>query len=232
MKICKLVLDFFVTITILLLQTTPVYELCCSPFFFLRIYKKMWEEQRVAAVGSIMNRYAAHLRVNHRVRLDIEGDNCNQYRAGEAPKGVVEHVERNGDTVNFSLRMEDGTLKHLSNESLKDVWEIDPDYLEEFRAAVLQDTEEESNDSEVERLYSEIEELKKSNETFRSTMSATVRHIASDLMFLSRGEPLQFSKEYADRYDLSFRGQSEASIRSQIPYKELTSDSATDISNV
>ena len=94
-----------------------------------------WDPERVRMVGSVVKRYASLLTPGDRVRLEIEGDQCGTYRGTIAPPvGTVTDVHRSSDgTVRFDMRM-DGTDEILTrdNVNLKEVWEIDPAYLDTF----------------------------------------------------------------------------------------------------
>jgi hypothetical protein len=89
----------------------------------------IWSHDRVARVGSIMERYTPLVEVGTPLRLGLEDEPCYPYRgAGQAPTGKVVSLRRGED--NF-LSMEvamDGTgeLLTIDNRSLdpKRVWEI------------------------------------------------------------------------------------------------------------
>jgi hypothetical protein len=99
----------------------------------------LWDPERLRIVGSVMNRYAEHLAVGHRVRLDMEGDPCSRYRSpSDAPVGSVVDVQREPDgLVRFRVRLDgSGDEVRLDNRSVDNVWEIDPDGLDAYRATV------------------------------------------------------------------------------------------------
>lgn len=100
-----------------------------------------WDPERLRIVGSVLSRYSAHLAPGHRIRLGMEGDPCSTYRsADDAPRATVVDVRRepNGE-VHFRAQIDgsDGMLE-LDNLTVAPgrLWEIDPDYLEEFRGYV------------------------------------------------------------------------------------------------
>ena len=215
----------------------------------------IWDPERLRVVGSVLSRYGAHLAEGDRVRLSMEGDPCAVYRAAEeAPRATVVEVTRGADgDVRFRARL-DGSDEIVERDNRtvdpKQLWEIDPDYLETFRAHVERaEKAQESNETRheesahhqppppqvvyagapdeseyrstvqdrFERLAQQLEEMDASNRTFRATvedmdaanrtfretMASTVRALAGDLMRTSRGTPIEFAHQYADRYDLA-----------------------------
>tara|TARA_B110000046_G_C12979237_1_gene392563 strand:- start:834 stop:1694 length:861 start_codon:yes stop_codon:yes gene_type:complete len=222
----------------------------------------IWDPERLRVVGSVLSRYGAHLAEGDRVRLGMEGDPCAVYRAAEeAPRATVVEVTRGADgDVRFRARLDgsDEIVERDNRTVAPDrLWEVDPDYLETFRAHVAR-AEEESHEpphgeaaphhhhhpahdrngdspqvvyagapdeseyrstvqDRFERLAQQFEEMdaanrtfratmdenEAANRTFRETMGLTVRALAGDLMRTSRGTPIEFAHQYADRYDLA-----------------------------
>lgn len=100
-----------------------------------------WDPERLQMVGSILSRYSAHIAPGHRIRLGMEGDPCSTYRSAEdAPRATVVDVRRetNGE-VHFRAQV-DGSDSMLDLDNItvtaNRLWEIDPDYIEEFRGQV------------------------------------------------------------------------------------------------
>jgi hypothetical protein len=196
----------------------------------------LWDIDRIRNIGSIMERYSKHLEEGHRIRLGIDGDPCNIYRnASDAPVGTVVSIhkpENEEGMVRFSLRMDsDDTLIELDNRNVdpSKIWEIDPMYLDEFNDSMLKNQDKHNKES-IEResineqyrgqtearladLTDQLSRIEDINADFRATTASTLRYIAADLLRLSQGEQVEFSQEYADRYDLAvsknedFRGE-------------------------
>jgi hypothetical protein len=102
---------------------------------------ELWDPERLATVGWIMNRYSDFLGPGDRVRIGQEGDPCSTYRSSDdAPSARVEHVEREVDgTVRFRAVMEgSGAVVNLDNRNIASdrIWEIHPSQVEEFRGRV------------------------------------------------------------------------------------------------
>lgn len=121
----------------------------------------LWDPDRLHNIGSVLSRYSVHLRKDDRIVLGMQGDPCNKYRsAEEAPRGTVLDVRResNGE-VHFSAQLEGSdAVVHLNNRNVSPeaLWEIDPEYLDTFRARIEQGDEDddepayEGNDDEEE----------------------------------------------------------------------------------
>lgn len=115
----------------------------------------IWDPERLALVGSVLNRYAAHLAPGHRIRMGLEGDPAGVYKGADAPCATVTDVRRDpSGAVQFTAQM-DGThaLVHLDNRNVAPdrIWEIEPAYLETFRGFVdraLDGGQEEERDQE------------------------------------------------------------------------------------
>lgn len=187
----------------------------------------LWDPERLRIIGSIMERYSKHLAEGHRVRLGLEGDPCSIYRKAEdAPTGTVVSIQRpddEGGMLRFAVKMDsDDTLIELDNRNVDPtkVWEIDPQFIDEFRGSIMDENDEEvHNDETKERVIDEnyrgetearftgiadqLSRLEDVNSDFRATTASTLRYIAADLLRLSQGEQLEFSQHYADRYDLA-----------------------------
>lgn len=106
-----------------------------------RSMEELWDPERLRIVGSILNRYSAHIAPGHRIRLGMEGDPCNVYRSGEsAPRATVLDVRRDANgLVQFRAKLDDSdTVIDLDNRTVSAdrIWEIDPEYLEIFRGHV------------------------------------------------------------------------------------------------
>lgn len=102
---------------------------------------ELWDPERLATVGWIMNRYSDFLRPGDLVRIGQEGDPCSTYRSSDdAPSAQVENVEREVDgTVRFRAVMQgSGAVVNLDNRNVASdrIWEIHPSQVEEFRERV------------------------------------------------------------------------------------------------
>lgn len=102
---------------------------------------ELWDPERLATVGWIMNRYSDFLRPGDIVRIGQEGDPCSTYRSSDdAPSARVENVEREVDgTVRFRAVMQgSGAVVNLDNRNVASdrIWEIHPSQVEEFRERV------------------------------------------------------------------------------------------------
>lgn len=202
--------------------------------------QELWNPQRLANVSSILERYATHLREGHRIRLGIEGDPCNVYRnADDAPKGTVVSIQpslEKGGMTRFAVRLDaDDTLIELDNRNIDPtkVWEIDPVFLNEFRNSIAADissdevlvSDEKEYRGETEARFTDlsgqINRMDNESKDFRATTASMLRHIAADLINISEGRDLEFSKSYADKFDLAMRGTTTTEKSSQ--HKKYTS---------
>lgn len=180
----------------------------------------VWDPERLRRIGSVLERYGAHLKEGHRVRLGMEGDPCTPYRSiDEAPVGTVVSVEPPavyGGLRRFTIKLDnDASLLTLDNRNVdpRGVWEIDPESLEEFRgsleetvaseeASAIADAEYRGRmESYIETLQRELHQLREEEREFRSTTASTMRHIATDLLHVARGEGLEWVPQYAAVYD-------------------------------
>ena len=97
-----------------------------------------WDPERLRIVGSVLSRYSAYLAPGHRIRLGMEGDPCSTFRsADDAPRATVVDVTH-GDHGEIHFRAQlDGsdTIIERDNRNVAPdrLWEIDPEYVEEFR---------------------------------------------------------------------------------------------------
>lgn len=191
---------------------------------------ELWDPERLATVGWIMNRYSDFLSPGDRIRIGQEGDPCNTYRSSEdAPSARVENVEREVDgTVRFRAVMESsGATINLDNRNVASdrVWEIHPSQVEEFRKRVqgerlhrgATDEPEESDGDEEERpttdetepfhpsdaLESRVKDMEFRGTAMEQTIGGAIRELAGDLMRIYRGEEPTFSIKFADKYDLA-----------------------------
>ena len=202
----------------------------------------LWDVDRVHAIGSIMSRYAPHLRVGDRLRLGCEGDPCSRYRGGaEAPSGTIVDLTRDDELVRIEMRMDSGETRSLTNLSIlpDECWEIHPEYVETFRGRLRDEATApspppsdvapsppppssddaapspgDSGDGEVREslgllrdqlfeLEARFRRAEETQQSFRETMASTVRHIAGDVYRSARGESIEFSPSYIDRFDVT-----------------------------
>ena len=111
----------------------------------------LWHPERLETVGSVLQRYATHLRPGHVVRLGMDGDPCGFYRGDDPARvGVVQEITREGEKVTFRAAFGD-EIRTLTNTSVlpEDLWEIDPSGEETFRADVAQDLAADSEPAAV-----------------------------------------------------------------------------------
>ena len=201
--------------------------------------RDVWDSERLEQIGTIMNRYAEHVRVGHRLRLGIEGDPCNTYRsADDAPRGEVVSVqtEDNG-YVGFNVRLDDGELIQVDNRTVdpRRTWEIDPPFLKRFTedavAGVSSDAVDASDrrfrgelQSKIDSLSDHVQRLEDTEFDFRKTTTATIRHLVADLLSLTSGRPPSFAAEYADKYDLAMTDD----FKTELPSRAVEADVEVD----
>ena len=129
-------------------------------FFFSLVGVNMadiWDPERIRLVGSVLERYSAHLTPGHRIRSGMEGDEAGVYRASEAPCFTVLDVSREPNGyVKFRAQM-DGSMAivEFDNRNIAPgaIWEIEPEYLSTFRGHVersMEGAEEETQQEERE----------------------------------------------------------------------------------
>jgi hypothetical protein len=120
----------------------------------------------------------------------------------------------------FAVRLDaDDTLIELDNRNIDPtkVWEIDPVFLPEYQNSIVPDVpSNEKSAFDVEYrgetearftdLSGELSRIEKDNRDFQATTASMLRHIAADLLNISEGQKLEFSKHYADKYDHAMRG--------------------------
>lgn len=197
----------------------------------------IWDPERLANVGWIMNRYGDFLENGDRIRIGQEGDPCSTYRSSEgAGSALVDGIEREVDgTVRFRAVMEEsGNTVYLDNRNVAPdrIWEIHPSLVKDFRERVetyrssrdiAGDDGVEHNDTatvtdpdvQIERRMKDIEF--RGTEAER-TLGGAIRELAGDMMRIYRGEEPVFSVKFADRYDLalnsdvSYQGSHESEI--------------------
>lgn len=190
---------------------------------------ELWAPERLRVIGSVMERYSSHLKIGHRMRMGMEGDPCAVFRSSdESPCGTIESIDRGAEgRIDFTLKMDNtGEIRHLNNRSVSadEIWEVEPDYLGTFEESLSEENpntshlstsgERENMDigesfrgevtNQMSELSNKISRLEESNEEYRNAIASTIRYIATDLLRTSRGEPVEFSHHYADRYDMAF----------------------------
>lgn len=184
----------------------------------------IWDPDRLKKISSVMERYSSHLSEGDRIRLGMEGDPCYIYRStDEAPQGTVVSVHDSGHDkgmLRFVARLDsDETLIELDNRNVdpSKLWEIHPEYIETFQGKVNDRSKGQEEEKGGDDLRQEVSEIKDFVETFRgqedtlrqelnefkSNTASTLRFIASDLIRVAGGQTLEFSEEYADRYDMA-----------------------------
>lgn len=122
---------------------------------------ELWDPERLATVGWIMNRYSDFLRPGDLVRIGQEGDPCSTYRSSDdAPCARVESVEREVDgTVRFRAVMQgSGAVVNLDNRNVASdrIWEIHPSQVEEFRERVENERTHRGTDDDYEEEHAKV----------------------------------------------------------------------------
>ena len=201
-----------------------------------------WDPTRIRNFMHVMGTYARHLEDGHRVRLGIEGDPCDPYRGAsdEERYGTVEQLSRDGEKVDFAVRLDNGDVVRRNNYVVLGTngWEVSPrpEDAEGFRGAVRRtvgsevSVTDETHDALLRRVEQfdlrlrALEEQSAHDVEFRGTTAATARQLADDLMALSEGQPLRFAKSYAEQYDRVYQGQTRR-------YEELSQGPGTSLSD-
>lgn len=131
----------------------------------------IWDPERIRIVGSVLERYSAHLAPGHRIRCGMEGDECSIYRStSDSPTATVLEVTREPNGyVKFRAQMDSsGAVVDFDNRNIApgSIWEIDPEYLETFRGHVersldgptmdrTEDVEEPEEPEDLEAMFAE-----------------------------------------------------------------------------
>ena len=192
----------------------------------------VWDPERVKTVGTILSRYSEHLKPGNRVRRHIEGDPFSPAAndPSSASCGTVTQIARKdgSDRIDFEVTFDDGTTARLDNMSLdpERVWEIEPAFLDTFRgqiASYSNETEDRRDDmgdesavrhddhfKGVSGIVQRIDKNEAAQQEFQKQVLETVRHLASDMMRLSKGHEPEFVPMYADRYDLAIEEKNSA----------------------
>lgn len=131
---------------------------------------ELWDPERIATVGWIMNRYSDFLRPGDLIRIGQEGDPCSTYRSSDdAPSARVENVEREVDgTVRFRAVMQgSGAVVNLDNRNVASdrIWELHPSQVDEFRDRVEAERTHRGSDGDVEEHTKVQEETAVANKT-------------------------------------------------------------------
>lgn len=156
-------------------------------------------------------------------------------------------------TVRFTLRMDGtDEMIELDNRNVERIWEIEPSFIPAFRGSIDRDrtnmtvanddadqvaqedeeahgqnVDDERYRGHVETRFSELSDRMARHEDvssgFREVTASTLRYIAADLLRVSRGEPIEFAQQYADRYDVAF-AEREEEIENSNGYRGDISD--------
>ena len=169
----------------------------------------IWDADRLAKIGYIMDQYSPHLQNGDTIRLGHEGDPCSIYRSAEdAPSGKVEGIQREDDgTIRFRAVLENGTSVDLDNRNIASdrIWEVHPEFSHEFSQRVFK-----GNDNDPQKgLDEKIREIEFRGTDMEQTIAESIRQLAGDMMRLYRGESPVFSEKFADRYDMAMHAQSD-----------------------
>lgn len=93
----------------------------------------VWNADRLATVGDVLDRLSTKLERGYHLRLGMEGDECYPFRSTEeAPKLEVLDVTREPNGyVRFRARDAAGTEYDLDNRNVAPdrIWEADPDHM-------------------------------------------------------------------------------------------------------
>jgi hypothetical protein len=179
----------------------------------------LWDPERLATVGWIMNRYAEILEIGDRVRIGQEGDPCTTYRSSdEVPSARVETIERDADgIIRFRAILESsGAAIDLNNQNVASdrIWEIHPSEVEKIRARIL-DERSYGHSDDTKHSVAPMETMRDTNSSIEGrikdmeyrgteieqTIAGSIRELAGDMMRLHRGEVPVFSRDFADKYD-------------------------------
>ena len=167
----------------------------------------LYEPDRITRVTRLMQQYSPLLYTGVRLRRGIEGDPCNTYRsAAESPCGTITELEREGDVVRFTLKMDgSGELVKMSNTNVygREVWEPAPG---ETFADLATNTDPVASlygraAAEIKTLQDDLQKEQQLNSEFRASMGQVVQHLVSDLLLTYRGKEPVFAGQYADRHD-------------------------------
>ena len=141
----------------------------------------LWDPERLATVGWIMNRYSDFLRPGDRICIGQEGDPCTTYRSSEdAPSARVENVEREVDgTVRFRAVMESsGATIQLDNRNVASdrIWELHPSQVDGFRQRVQNERTHRGSDGDSEANKEEEDGREEEETSGQRVVDGGLRH--------------------------------------------------------
>ena len=188
----------------------------------------IWDPERIRIVGSVLERYSAHIAPGHRIRCGMEGDECAVYRSStDAPCATVTEVfrEPNG-YVKFRAQMDGtGAIVDFDNRNIAPgaIWEIEPDYLETFRGHVERSMDGVGTNEidDVERMFDQGAE--KEEEEERKKEEEEEEEDTKDPMHRGVDEFERYRSTILSEMDERFRSQ-ELMLRSEFGAKDNSQD--------
>lgn len=195
----------------------------------------MWDPERLASIGQVVEATLRIVEKGDRVRTGIEGEPL--YGGVESARtGTIRDLvkDANGEVVAVDVHMDDNDAVEQffgGRVGPSDILELHPDDVDRVRAriwnvgatsadlsndpvdevtsrGVAPETDHASfraMDMSLEHLHARLNDMEENTRKFQEATALTLRHLASDLMRTSMNEPLAFAGSYADRYDLALK---------------------------
>ena len=166
-----------------------------------------WEPERLASVGHTFKTLSPLLRTGDRVRLGQEGDPLFPYGDGMMPpSAVVTEIRRDYRGLSFDATRDDdsGEVFHLNDTDVAPhrVWEWHPDDMHKLTERVAEVAYRGKGDGDGDAGEEDIAAVK-------HDLARVVRHLASDIVGIYRGQTPDFALRFVEVDELSdsgFRG--------------------------
>lgn len=188
----------------------------------------LYDSERISKISTILPGLSQYIQKGDELCLGLQGDPMFPYKGVERPTGVVQDIEKVGDSTHITARMNDGSTRKLTDRTIGAYDSF------EFTSAgfdkVLKREEEKaarseslsgsayrnaSAPAESGRMEAEIAALRKENDAFKKTIVSTLREIAAEVSHLGTEARLEtkFCSTLARKYDDMMEARAESSFR-------------------
>lgn len=184
-------------------------------------YHEITAGDRLAHVGEVMPRFASFVREGDELLLGLESDNLFPYADGPRPMGKVTRVQPDAGGVALTLKMQDGSTKHIDANS------VDPGSLWEWTEKSFNDVVGRAVEAEsapaasssaaaaprsttfedlaeqvgtLKNMFFEMANEMQASQQFQANTVRTFNQVIKDVQHVRDGEPCEFCDLFATQF--------------------------------